>query len=55
MKKPLKSRTRRPVKDLEAKKGDPRGGFVTAVNSALRLDGPPIKVLAPDGPPIRQF
>ena len=45
MKKPVKrSRSKRAVKDLEAKKADARGGFVAAV-----------KVLGPDEPPIRQY
>ena len=56
MKKPVKrSRSKRAVKDLEAKKADARGGFVAAVNRTLQPDGPPIKVLGPDGPPIRQY
>ena len=56
MKKPVKrSRSKRAVKDLEAKKGEARGGFVTAVNRALKPEGPPIKGLSPEGPPIRQY
>ena len=55
MKKQVKSRSKRPLKDLEAKKADARGGFVTAVNRVLKPDGPPIKTLTPEGPPIRQF
>ena len=55
MKKPTKpSRSKRPVKDLEAKKGDAKGGFVMAVNRALHPEGPPIRPLIPGGPPIRQ-
>jgi hypothetical protein len=55
MKKPVKSRSKRPVKDLEAKKSEIKGGFVTAINRASRPEGPPIKVLGPEGPPIRQY
>jgi hypothetical protein len=54
MKKRVKSRSKRPLKDLEAKKADARGGFVTAVTRVLKPDGPPIKAV-PDGPPIRQY
>ena len=49
-----RSRGKRVVEDLEAKKGDVKGGFVTAVSRALVPQGPPIKAV-PDGPPIRQF
>lgn len=56
MKKSMKrSRSKRPVKDLEATKSDAKGGFVTAVRRALTPEGPPIKVLIPEGPPIRQY
>ena len=55
MKNRVKSRSKRPLKDLEAKKADARGGFVMAVNRVLKPDGPPIKGQIPDGPPIRQF
>lgn len=55
MKKRVKrSRDKRVVKDLEAKKRDAKGGFVAAVSRALVPQGPPIKAI-PDGPPIRQF
>ena len=56
MKKPVKApRSKRPVKDLEARKSDAKGGLVTAVRRALTPEGPPIKVLIPEGPPIRQY
>jgi len=54
MKKRVKSRSKRPLKDLEAKKADTAGGFVTAVNRVLKPEGPPIKAV-PDGPPIREY
>jgi len=49
------SRSKRPPRDLEAQKNDATGGSVTAVNRALRPEGPPIRVLGPEGPPIRQY